>query len=148
MTKPVYVLNGPNLNRLGQREPHIYGHVTLAEVERICAEAAGDTGLVFRQTNSESEMIDWIHEAIEGSCALLINPAAFTFYSMAIMDALKMYPHPLIEFHISNVHKREAMYHNSLVSGVATAVMAGTGTRGYGHAVRLLLEMAAERAAA
>ncbi|QOL80150.1 type II 3-dehydroquinate dehydratase [Pseudooceanicola spongiae] len=148
MTKPVYVLNGPNLNRLGKREPEIYGHVTLAEVEALCTEAAGSVGLVFRQTNSEEQMIDWIHEAIDGSCALLINPAAFTFYSMAIMDALKMYPHPLIEFHITNVHRREPMYHNSLVSGVATAVMAGTGTRGYGYAVKLLLEMAADKVAA
>jgi 3-dehydroquinate dehydratase II len=148
MTKPVYVLNGPNLNRLGKREPEIYGHVTLAEVEALCTEAAGSVGLVFRQTNSEEQMIDWIQEAIDGSCALLINPAAFTFYSMAIMDALKMYPHPLIEFHITNVHRREPMYHNSLVSGVATAVMAGTGTRGYGYAVKLLLEMAADKVAA
>lgn len=148
MTKPVYVLNGPNLNRLGKREPEIYGRTTLAEVEQICIEAAGPAGVVFRQTNSEEQMIDWIHEAIDASSALLINPAAFTFYSMAIMDALKMYPHPLIEFHITNVHRREKMYHNSLVSGVATAVMAGTGTRGYGYAVRLLQDMAAERAAA
>ena len=148
MTKPVYVLNGPNLNRLGQREPHLYGHVTLAEVEQICKRAAGDAGLVFRQTNSEEQLIDWIHEAIDQSCALLLNPAAFTFYSMAIMDALKMYPHPLIEFHITNVHKREEMYHHSLVSAVATAVMAGTGTRGYGYAVQMLLDMVAEKAAA
>lgn len=148
MKKPVYVLNGPNLNRLGKREPEIYGHVTLAEVEENCTKAAGEAGLVFRQTNSEERMIEWIHEAIDDSCALLINPAAFTFYSMAIMDALKMYPHPLIEYHITNVHRREKMYHSSLVSGVATAVMAGAGTRGYGYAVKLLLEMAAEREAA
>ena len=107
MKKPVYVLNGPNLNRLGKREPEIYGHVTLAEVEENCTKAAGEAGLVFRQTNSEERMIEWIHEAIDDSCALLINPAAFTFYSMAIMDALKMYPHPLIEYHITNVHRRE-----------------------------------------
>ncbi len=148
MKKPVYVLNGPNLNRLGKREPEIYGHVTLAEVEENCTKAAGEAGLVFRQTNSEERMIEWIHEAIDDSCALLINPAAFTFYSMAIMDALKMYPHPLIEYHITNVHRREKMYHTSLVSGVATAVMAGAGTRGYAYAVKLLLEMAAEREAA
>lgn len=144
MKKPIYVLNGPNLNRLGMREPEIYGRTTLAEVEALCSEAAGEEGLVFRQTNSEQEMIEWIHEAIDASSGLLINPAAFTFYSMAMMDALKMYPGPLIEFHISNVHKREPMYHNSLVSPVATAVMAGCGARGYPHAVRLLREMAAE----
>lgn len=144
MIKPVYVLNGPNLNRLGLREPQIYGHTTLAEIEQICIEAAGSNGLVFRQTNSEEHMINWIHEAIEASSALLINPAAFTFYSMGIMDALKMYPHPMIEFHISNVHGREKMYHESLVSPVATAVMAGTGARGYGYAVKLLLDMVAD----
>lgn len=146
MRKPLYVLNGPNLNRLGLREPEIYGRTTLAEVEERCKAAAGQEGLVFRQTNSESELIGWIHEAIDESSALLINPAAFTFYSMAVMDALKMYPHPMIEFHISNVHKREPMYHNSLVSPVATAVMAGTGARGYAHAVGILREMVDERA--
>lgn len=147
MTKPIHVLNGPNLNRLGLREPEIYGTTTLAEVEAICHAAAGPEGLVFRQTNAEYQMIDWIHEAIDGSSALLINPAAWTFYSLAVMDALKMYPHPLIEFHITNVHKREKIYHNSLVSPVATAVMAGAGARGYGHAIRLLRDMVAGRAA-
>ena len=141
MNKPVYVLNGPNLNRLGMREPEIYGATTLKEIEVLCQQAAGDQGLVFRQTNSEAQLIDWIQEAIDDSCALLINPAAFTFYSMAIMDALKMYPNPVIEFHISNVHKREEIYHNSLMSPVVTAVMAGTGAKGYAHAVRILLDM-------
>lgn len=145
--KPIYVLNGPNLNRLGLREPEIYGTTTLAEVEAICRDAAGDGGLVFRQTNAEYQMIDWVHEAIDASSAMLVNPAAWTFYSMAVMDALKMYPHPLVEFHISNIHKREKIYHNSLVSPVATVVMAGAGARGYGHAIRLLREMAADRAA-
>lgn len=147
MARPIHVLNGPNLNRLGLREPAIYGTTTLAEIEMICQDAAGPEGVVFRQTNAEYQMIDWIHEAIDASSALLINPAAWTFYSMAVMDALKMYPHPLIEFHISNVHKREAIYHRSLVSPVATAVMAGTGARGYAHAIRLLREMVAEGAA-
>ncbi|MBU3031447.1 type II 3-dehydroquinate dehydratase [Paracoccus marinaquae] len=146
--KPIHVLNGPNLNRLGLREPEIYGRTTLAEVEEICREAAGEAGLVFRQTNAEYQLIDWIHEAIDDSSALLINPAGLTFVSVPVMDALKMYPHPLIEFHISNVHKREAIYHKSLVSPVATAVMAGTGARGYGYAVRLLRDMVAERDAA
>jgi 3-dehydroquinate dehydratase-2 len=147
MTKPIHVLNGPNLNRLGLREPEIYGHTTLAEVEAICHEAAGDQGLVFRQSNAEFQLIDWIHEAIDQSSALLINPAGLTFTSVPVMDALKMYPHPLIEFHISNVHRREPIYHKSLVSPVATAVMAGAGARGYGHAIRILREMIADRAA-
>lgn len=141
MLKPIYILNGPNLNRLGIREPEIYGSTTLEEVERQCRAAAEGHPIIFRQSNSEEKIIDWIHEAIDESCAMLINPAAFTYYSMAIMDALKMYPHPVIEFHISNVHRRESVYHNSLMSGVVTAVMAGTGTRGYVHAVRILLDM-------
>lgn len=142
--KPIYVLNGPNLNRLGLREPEIYGSTTLAQVETICRAAAGDGPLVFRQTNSEEEMIGWIHEAIDEAAGMIINPAAFTFYSMAIMDALKMFQGPLIEFHISNVHKREPIYHDSLMSPVVTAVMAGTGAKGYGHAVRILCDMIAE----
>lgn len=144
----IHVLNGPNLNRLGLREPEIYGRTTLAEVEAICREAAGEAPLVFRQTNSETQFIDWVHEAIdEGSRGMIVNPAAFTFTSMAIMDALKMYPAPLIEFHISDVHKREPICHRSLISAVATVVTAGAGARGCGHAVRLLLDLAAAREA-
>ena len=144
MPKPIYVLNGPNLNRLGTREPEVYGKTTLAEVEVICRKAAGDWPLVFRQSNSEAELIEWIHEATDEGAAILINPAAFTFYSMAIMDALKMFRGPLIEFHISNVHKREEMYHHSLISGVATAVMAGFGAAGYGAAVSELMRLVEE----
>lgn len=146
MSKPIYILNGPNLNRLGVREPEIYGHTTLAEVEALCREAVGARPLEFRQTNSEETMIDWIHEATDRSAGMIINPAAFTFYSMAIMDALKIFGKPLIEYHISNIHKREPMYHNSLVSGVATAVLAGLGAKGYVHAVRILIEMIGEDA--
>lgn len=132
MSKPIYVLNGPNLNRLGKREPEIYGHTTLAEVEAMCRDAAGDLPLEFRQTNSEETLIGWIHEAIDRPAAgILINPAAFTFTSMAVMDALKMFPGPIVEFHISNIHKREPIYHRSLVSPVATAVIAGLGAGGY-----------------
>ncbi|MBX9875563.1 MAG: 3-dehydroquinate dehydratase, partial [Beijerinckiaceae bacterium] len=97
MTKPIYVLNGPNLNRLGTREPHLYGSTTLAEVEAMCREAAGDCPVAFRQSNREYELIDWIHEAIDEGCAIVINPAAFTFTSMAILDALKMFQGPVIE---------------------------------------------------
>lgn len=133
--KPLYVLNGPNLNRLGKREPEIYGKVTLAEVEAICRDAAGDWRVEFRQTNSEERMIEWIHEAIDEGAAIIINPAGWTFTSIAILDALKMFPGPIIEFHISNVHRREAIYHKSLVSLTATAVMAGLGAEGYRTAV-------------
>lgn len=142
MSDTLHVLNGPNLNRLGKREPEIYGRTTLAEVEAICRRAAGETPLVFRQTNSEAELIGWIHEATDDGAGILINPAAFTFYSMAIMDALKMFPGPIIEYHISNVHRREAIYHHSLMSGVVTAVMAGLGAEGYGAAVTELKRLA------
>lgn len=142
----IHVLNGPNLNRLGIREPEIYGHTTLAEIETICREAAGDVPLTFRQSNSEQQLIDWIHEATDTAAGLIINPAAFSFTSMAIMDALKMFPRPVIEFHISNIHRREEMYHHSYMSGVVTAVLAGLGARGYGHAVRALIEMIGDEA--
>jgi 3-dehydroquinate dehydratase II len=141
MSKPIYILNGPNLNRLGTREPEIYGRTTLAEVEVMCREAASDHPLVFRQSNREYEIIEWVHEAIDEGSGLIINPAAFTFTSMAIMDALKMFPGPLIELHISNIHKREPIYHKSYVSPVATAVIAGLGTKGYPIAVRAILDM-------
>jgi 3-dehydroquinate dehydratase II len=142
MSKPIYVLNGPNLNRLGKREPAIYGHTTLAEVETMCRAAAGDTPIVFHQSNREYELIDWIHEAIDADAAgIIINPAAFTFTSIAILDALKQFDGPIIELHISNVHRREAIYHNSLVSKIATAVIAGLGPNGYRTAVEAITRM-------
>jgi 3-dehydroquinate dehydratase-2 len=147
MSKPIYILNGPNLNRLGTREPEIYGHTTLAEVEAMCREAASGQSIIFRQSNREYELIDWVHEAIDEGSGIIINPAAFTFTSMAIMDALKMFPRPLIELHISNIHKREPIYHKSYVSPVATAVIAGLGTNGYPFAVRAMLDMIAKSSA-
>lgn len=144
MPSPIYVLNGPNLNRLGKREPKIYGHTTLAELEAMCRRAAGETPIEFRQSNREYELIDWIHEATETEAAgIVINPAAFTFTSIAILDALKMFPGPIIELHISNVHRREAIYHNSLVSTVATAVMAGFGPEGYETAIAAMKRVTA-----
>jgi len=139
MNKPIYVLNGPNLNRLGKREPEIYGTTTLAEVEAMCRKAAGKRPVEFRQSNAESQLIDWIHEAIDKGAGIVINPAGLTFTSIALMDALKMFPGPLFELHISNVHRREALYHNSLVSKVATAVMAGLGPDGYRTAVEAMV---------
>jgi 3-dehydroquinate dehydratase-2 len=135
MAKPLYVLNGPNLNRLGKREPEIYGTTTLADVEKQVRAAAGDLAVEFRQTNSETQLIDWIHEAIDRGCGIIINPAAYTFTSIAVLDALKMFPGPIIELHISNIHRREPIYHRSLVSTVATAVLAGLGPEGYAIAV-------------
>jgi 3-dehydroquinate dehydratase-2 len=144
MTKPIHVINGPNLNRLGKREPHIYGATTLAEVEAMCREAAGGRPLRFLQSNLEGEIVNWIHEAIDAGAGIIINPAAFTFTSIAILDALKMSPEPIIELHISNIHKREAYYHNSYVSKVATAVIAGLGASGYPIAVRALADLLGE----
>lgn len=141
--KPLFILNGPNLNRLGRREPEIYGTTTMAQVEAMCREAAGDWPLRFHQSNIEGEIINWIHEAIDTGAAIIINPAAFTFTSIAILDALKMFPGPVIELHISNIHRREAIYHNSLVSKIATAVIAGLGPRGYAVAVRAIRDLAA-----
>ena len=138
MMKPIYVLNGPNLNRLGTREPEIYGRTSLAEVEAMCREAVPGLPIEFRQTNREYELIDWIHEAIDRAAGIIINPAAFTFTSIAIVDALKMFPGPVIELHISNIHRREPMYQKSLVSPVATAVVAGLGANGYAIAVRAM----------
>ncbi|MGQ9370367.1 type II 3-dehydroquinate dehydratase [Azospirillum sp. ST 5-10] len=144
MSTPIHVLNGPNLNRLGAREPEIYGRTTLAEVEAMCREAAGGHPLVFRQSNREYELIDWVHEAVDADAGVVINPAAFTFTSMALMDALKMVRRPLIELHISNIHRREPLYHKSLVSPVATAVVAGLGARGYPVAVRAVRDLLEE----
>lgn len=139
MTAPIYVLNGPNLNRLGTREPEIYGHTTLQDVETMCREAADDVPVEFRQSNREYEIIDWVHEAIDRPAAgIIINPAALTFTSIAILDALKMFPGPIIELHISNIHRREEIYHRSLVSKVATAVIAGLGPQGYPAAVQAM----------
>ncbi len=141
MTKPIYMLNGPNLNRLGRREPGIYGNTTLAEIEAQCREEAGDDAIVFRQSNSEAELIDWIHEAIDEGSGIIINPAAYSFTSIAILDALKMFSGPILELHITNIHRREEHYHHSYVSKVATAVIAGLGPSGYRIAVRAMREM-------
>jgi 3-dehydroquinate dehydratase-2 len=141
MMRPIHVLNGPNLNRLGMREPEIYGSTTLIEIEAMCRAAAGDRTLVFRQSNFEGEIVGWIHEAIDADAGIVINPAGLTFTSIPILDALKMAPGPLIELHISNIHRREAIYHKSLISTTATAVIAGLGARGYPAAVRCIDEM-------
>jgi 3-dehydroquinate dehydratase-2 len=137
--KPIYVLNGPNLNRLGTREPEIYGKTTLAEIETMCRKAAGARPLEFRQTNAEAQLIDWIHEAIDKGAGIVINPAGLTFTSVSLMDALKMFPGPVFELHITNVHRRDEVYHHSLVSKAATAVMAGLGPDGYRTAVEAMV---------
>jgi 3-dehydroquinate dehydratase-2 len=142
MPRCIHVLNGPNLNRLGLREPEIYGRTTLAEIDAMCRAEAGGDEVVFRQTNWEGQLVDWIHEAIDtGAAGMVINPAGLTFRSIPLLDALKMFRAPLIELHISNIHRRDAIYHHSLVSTVATAVIAGLGARGYATAMRALREL-------
>jgi 3-dehydroquinate dehydratase II len=146
--RPIYVLNGPNLNRLGEREPEIYGSTTLQQVEALCRQAAGKRPIEFRQTNHEGQIVDWIHEAIDRGSGIVINPAGYSFTSVAILDALKMFPGPIVEVHITNIHRREALYHRSLISKVATAVIAGLGARGYAVAVRAIEEMLRAESAA
>ena len=133
MSRLVFILNGPNLNLLGKRQPAIYGHETLADVEAECRKIAGELKLDirFHQSNREYEIVEWIHEARETAAAIVINPAAFTHTSVAILDALNTFDHPIIEVHISNIHKREAFRHHSYVSGIASGVIAGFGTQGY-----------------
>jgi 3-dehydroquinate dehydratase-2 len=149
MSNPlVFILNGPNLNLLGKRQPEVYGHETLADVERQCLEVAASNGLDlrFHQSNREYEIIDWIHEARECALGIVINPGAFTHTSIAILDALNTFDHPVIEVHISQVHKREAFRHHSYVSHRADAVMAGFGTQGYSLALLRLARLLAPKA--
>ena len=133
MTKKIFILNGPNLNRLGKREPHIYGTESLADVKKRCTTHAKSLGLKleFRQTNFEGVLVESVHDAIDAADGIIINPAGLTFTSVPLMDSQKMFNGPKVELHISNVHAREAVYHTSLISPVATAVMAGFGTEGY-----------------
>ncbi|MCS6779082.1 MAG: type II 3-dehydroquinate dehydratase [Geminicoccaceae bacterium] len=144
MAATVYVLNGPNLNLLGKRQPEIYGKDTLADIEAACRALAGELGLelVFRQSNHEGQLVDWIQEARERADALIINPAGYTTTSIAILDALLACSIPILEVHLSNIHKRESFRQHSYVSLAATAVIAGCGSHGYllalRHAARLL----------
>lgn len=139
MRKTIYVLNGPNLDLLGTREPDKYGHATLAEVDKLCQRTADRHGLavVFRQSNHEGEIIEWVHEALaEKAAGLVINPAGFTTTSVAILDALLMLEAPVIEVHITNIHAREEFRRHSYVSKVARAVICGFGVEGYALAIR------------
>ncbi|VVT26704.1 3-dehydroquinate dehydratase 2 [Hoeflea sp. EC-HK425] len=133
VTGTIYVLNGPNLNLLGKRQPEIYGHETLADVEAAALSQAESYGLAVRflQSNAEHQLIDWIHEAREDAVAVIINPGAYTHTSIAILDALNTFEGPVMEVHISNVHKREEFRRHSYVSLRADGVIAGCGTQGY-----------------
>ncbi|WP_336767681.1 type II 3-dehydroquinate dehydratase [Pantoea endophytica] len=135
--RTIYVLNGPNLNLLGTREPETYGSDTLQSVEALCRATAGELGVTieFRQTNHEGEMIEWIQQARLEAQALVINPAAWTHTSVAIRDAVTGVGLPLWEVHITNVHKREPFRHHSYLSDVAQGVICGYGIRGYRYAL-------------
>lgn len=145
----LYVLNGPNLNLLGVREPDIYGHETLADVQALCEAAAkgvsGDATVVFRQTNHEGELIDQVHEAREKASVLVINPAGYGHTSVALHDALKTLTIPIVECHLSNPAARERFRHRSYVSPVAAGVVSGFGSFSYELAVKAALKLAQER---
>ena len=142
MSAIVFVLNGPNLNMLGNREPHIYGHTTLPEVEaqsrKLCAEH--DLICEFRQTNHEGELVDWIQEARQRDAAVVINPAGLSFHSVPVLDALNIIERPVIEVHISNIHRRDAVHQHSIMSLAATGVICGLGTYGYELALRAVAQ--------
>ena len=144
-TPSILVLNGPNLNLLGLRQPEIYGSETLGDVETALAGLAGSLGLSVdcRQSNHEGELVDWVHEARGRTAGIIINPGAYSHTSVAILDALNAYEAPVLEVHISNIHKREAFRHHSFVSTRAEGVIAGFGTEGYLLALRRMATLIA-----
>jgi len=140
MNRTVFILNGPNLNLLGRREPHIYGHTTLDQIRQRSERLAEELDLVcdFRQTNHEGVMVDWIQEAFEQGASLIINPAGFSFHSIPVLDALKLIDAPLIELHLSNIHARDELHRHSIMSGAVNAVICGMGADGYPLAIRAI----------
>ena len=142
----IVVLNGPNLNMLGVREPEKYGTATLDDVEALCAEAAEAFGLAidFRQTNSEGELVTWVQECRARAAGIIINPAGYTTTSIALLDALLLTELPVIEVHITNIHRREEFRHHSYVSKAATGVICGLGVAGYALAMRAMAELVGE----
>lgn len=143
MSRIVYVLNGPNLNLLGQREPQVYGSESLADIEAQCQRIAAECRLTleFRQSNAEHQLIDWIHEARTRAGGIVINPAALSHTSIALLDALKTCTCPILEVHISNIHAREPFRHHSYVSAIAAGVICGFGTQGYAFALRRMASL-------
>jgi 3-dehydroquinate dehydratase-2 len=141
----VYVLNGPNLNRLGTREPDIYGHTTFVELAADCEQVARSLGLeaTVLQTNDEAELIGWLHRAQDEGAAVVLNPAAFTHYSYALRDACALVTTPLVEVHLSNPSAREEFRHTSVISGVATGTIAGFGVDSYRLALRAVATLLA-----
>lgn len=142
-TLPIYILNGPNLNLLGFREPEVYGHTTLAEIEEMCAAQAASHGLsmVFRQSNREGDLVDYIQEARTGGSAVVINPAGYGHTSVAILDSLLACSIPVIEVHLSNIHRRDPFRAHSYVSKGATGIVMGLGVQGYLRAIDAVAEI-------
>ena len=150
MTHGVFVLNGPNLNMLGRREPNLYGHVTLGQIEQRCQALARELAfdLFFAQSNAEGQLIEWVHRAFEERAAVVINPAGFSTRSVALYDALRMLDRPVIEVHLTNVFGREALYHEQQVTArAAHGYVAGFGADGYELALRGLARQLAARSA-
>jgi 3-dehydroquinate dehydratase-2 len=147
MARPIFVLNGPNLNLLGQREPHIYGTTTLAQVQALAEARAREHGLEldFRQTNHEGVLVDWLQDARTAACAVVINPAAYSHTSIALLDAIKALEVPVVELHLSNPAARESYRRHSYVSEAATGVIMGFGAAGYGLAVDAAVALMAAR---
>jgi 3-dehydroquinate dehydratase-2 len=143
MILPVYVLNGPNLNLLGMREPEIYGRATLADIEKAVGERAKTHGLqiVFRQSNHEGELVDWIQEARTKASGVIVNPGAYSHTSIAIYDAFKALDKPIVEVHLSNPHQRESFRHRDYVSQVAKGVIVGLGLSGYLFALDAIADL-------
>lgn len=143
MTTHLMIINGPNLNLLGVREPHIYGHTTLAEIQGYCADFAKrmKVGLDFRQSNHEGEIVDMIQQARGSADAIVINPAGYSFTSVAIYDALKIFEAPVIEVHISNIHARDEMHRHSKLSAAVSGVICGLGPFGYIVGMQAALSM-------
>ena len=141
--KPIYVLNGPNLNLLGTREPEIYGRASLADIEKACVERAAQLGrtIVFRQSNVEGELVNWLQEARDKAAAVILNAGAYTHTSVAIRDAIAAIAVPVIEVHISNVFARESFRHHSHIAPVAKASLCGFGIEGYALAIEGLAAM-------
>ncbi|AKR48025.1 MULTISPECIES: type II 3-dehydroquinate dehydratase [Acetobacter] len=144
MERPlIAVLNGPNLNMLGQRQPEIYGRATLDDVEQLCLQTAEKLGLAidFRQTNIEGELISWVQDCRKRAQGIIINPAGYTHTSIALLDALLTTDLPVIEVHISNIHRREPFRHHSYVSRAATGVICGLGVAGYSLALQAMTDL-------
>jgi 3-dehydroquinate dehydratase-2 len=145
MAKPIYILNGPNLGLLGQREPQIYGTASLADVEAACRSVAKAAGfdIAFKQTDAEHEMVAFLHEARLQAAGIVLNPAGFSYFAVSVLDALKMCDCPIVEVHISNIHRRDEKWRaNSIMTGAASGIISGLGVHGYELAVAHIAKVA------